>query len=106
MTYYHRSYLSTFRSQAYLDWVKSLPSVVSGQKPAGEAHHIKGRGFGGSVKSSDLYAIPLTRAEHRALHSMGWESWEAAFNVNQVVAALLTIERAIAEGVLTRHSGD
>lgn len=88
-----------WRSKKYTDWVKSLPSCISG-RPADDAHHIKSPGFGGSVKCSDVFTIPLTRAEHREFHAIGWGSWETKYNVNQLELALRTIERAVREGVL------
>lgn len=65
-----------WRSKKYTDWVSSLPSCVSGL-PADDPHHIKCPGMGGSVKCSDFFTIPLTRAEHREFHDRGWKAWEA-----------------------------
>lgn len=64
-----------WRSETYLAWVRTLPSAISGQ-PAGDCHHIKGYGFGGSVKAPDYMTIPLTREEHTKFHTIGWRSWE------------------------------
>jgi len=89
----------SFRSREYISWVKSLPSIISGM-PAHDAHHIKGRGYGGGVKVSDLMSIPLTRQEHTEFHAMGWKSWEAKYNVDQRDLVLKTIERALREGIL------
>ena len=92
--------VKTWRSEKYLKWVKSQPSVVSGWSPAGDAHHIKGRGFGGTVKCCDLFTIPLTREEHDKLHSMGWESWENYYLLDQITSTLRIIERATEAGVI------
>jgi hypothetical protein len=63
-----------------MDYVRSLPSCVSG-KPAEQTHHIKGyspiTGSGGAIKGDDLFVIPLTREEHHEGDRIGWESWEA-----------------------------
>ena len=83
-----------WRCPDYLKWVRSLPSVVSGQ-PSDDAHHIKRPGFGGTVKCSDLFTIPLTREEHAHFHIMGWRTWEKTYHVCQKSAALRTIERAV-----------
>jgi len=91
--------IKPFRSQKYKDWVKQLPSCISGL-PADDPHHIKGRGYGGSVKPSDLFTMPLTREEHDDFHRIGWESWEAKHNVDQRDLVIATIERAIREGVI------
>ena len=58
---------NAWRCKRYTDWVKTRPSIVS-QRPAHDPHHIKGYGFGGSVKAPDWAVIPLTRDEHDALH--------------------------------------
>jgi hypothetical protein len=92
--------MKPFRSKRYTDWVKSLPSVVSG-RPADDPHHIKCPGFGGTAKCSDLFTIPLTRDEHDEFHRIGWKSWEEKYAIDQRVAAMRTIELAIDQGVLT-----
>ena len=52
--------IKTARNRKYLDWVKTLPSCISG-RPADDPHHIIGRGEGGmGTKASDYFAIPLT----------------------------------------------
>lgn len=62
-------------SQKHLDWLKTLPSMVSGIEPAGDAHHLLGnvdglpKGVGRT--NSDRWAVPLTRAEHDAAHAAG-----------------------------------
>jgi hypothetical protein len=86
------------RSQKYLDWVKTQPSVISG-RPADDAHHIKGHGYGGTTKPSDYFTFPLTRDEHTHFHNIGWQSWEAKYG-SQWKYIAETLERAIREGVL------
>lgn len=67
------------RSEPYLAWVRTLPSVVSGQSGC-VAHHLTGYGSRGSTKVHDFWTIPLTGNEHNlgvgSLHS-GVETWEA-----------------------------
>ena len=91
--------LSPIRSQKYINWVKTLPSVVSGKSPC-DAHHIKLPGFGGTSKISDLFAIPLTREEHTEGHSIGWQSFEAKHNIDQWREVLKTIELAWQTGII------
>lgn len=71
-----------WRSRDWLDWVKTLPSVVSG-RPADDPHHIKGyshiTGSGGSMKGDDLFVIPLTRDEHTMFDHLGWKTWEEKY---------------------------
>lgn len=88
-----------WRSRLYLGWVKAQPSVISGL-PADDPHHIKRPGFGGTVKCSDLFTIPLTRPEHDEFHRIGWKEWEAKYQVNQSDLVLQTIERAVRDGVI------
>lgn len=87
-----------FRSRRYLDWVKTQPSVISGQ-PGDDPHHVIGHGRLGSVKHSDLWTFPLTRVEHDALHSKGAKAWEEEHG-SQLLHALRTIERAVKLGIL------
>ena len=56
------------RDEAYLRFVRSLPSAVSGRYGC-DAAHTGPHGIG--TKASDLSAIPLTRQEHRDLHKIG-----------------------------------
>lgn len=88
-----------FESKPYRDWVKTLPSCISGQYGV-DCHHIKGRGCGGTVKPSDLLTMPLTREEHTEFHNMGWESWEKKYNVDQRDLVLQTIMLASECGVV------
>jgi len=84
--------IQPYRNKKYLDWVALQPSVISG-KPADEGHHIKGHGYGGSVKPSDVFTFPLTREEHTEFHNIGWCSWEDKYNVDQRDLVLQTIEK-------------
>ena len=88
-----------FRSKKYTDWVKSLPSCISGEQ-AHDPHHIKGHGQGGTVRASDLFTMPLTRWEHTYFHDTGPESWEAEFKTSQWIHVINTIEQALDEGVI------
>lgn len=67
---------NAWRSNSYIKWLKLQPSIISGL-PADDPHHIKGHGFGGSVKAPDWAVLPLTRDEHTELHGpQGIEAWE------------------------------
>ena len=52
------------RSRVWISWVKSLPCIVCGAE-ADDAHHI----FGSfeSLKTSDLFTVPLCRKCHDAV---------------------------------------
>lgn len=88
----------TWRCQEYLDWVKTLPSCISG-RPADDAHHIKGHGMGGTVKAPDWAVIPLTREEHSLFHRVGWMTWEIE-NGNQLELVAKTLGKAMENGKL------
>lgn len=66
---------NAWRCKKYTDWVKTQPSVVSGEQ-AQDPHHLKGHGFSGSVKAPDWAVIPLTSEEHSELHHIGFKAWE------------------------------
>jgi hypothetical protein len=86
------------RSPEYLAWVRSQPSVESGQYGC-IAHHPVGHGRLSTLKCSDYFAIPLTDAEHKVLHDKGWKAWEER-NGSQLEHAARIMEQAIREGVL------
>lgn len=87
-----------FRSKKYTDWVKSLPSVVSGM-PADDPHHIIGHGQGGTgTKASDLFTFPLTRLEHAVLHN-DYRVWEEQHG-SQWKHVAKTLELAQREGII------
>ena len=82
-----------YRSEKYLRYIRSLPSVVSGQ-PGTEAHHIKKPGLGGGMKPTDLFTIPLTRFEHTKFHTVGWKTWEEEHG-DQWEHVARTLEKAV-----------
>lgn len=90
-----------FRSASYRQYIANLPCCISGYHYAGnDPHHLKGRGFGSSVKCSDLFCIPLRHDLHQELHTIGWQSFEDKWHMNQLEQALYTIEQAFNDGVL------
>ncbi len=88
------------RSQKYTDFVKSLPSCVSG-KPAEVGHHIIACGCGGKMggKESDIWQIPLTHEEHDELHA-DVEAWKRKHG-SQLMHAKKVVDLAFSLGVLT-----
>ena len=97
----------TWRNKKYLEWVKTLPSVLSSQYTGqsisknrmNDPHHVKGKGYGGSVKAPDYMTMPLTRSEHSQFHYSIMKDWELE-NGNQLRLALNTICHALDAGVL------
>ena len=61
----------------YLDYIREQPSVVS-LRPSDDPHHLESRGSGGS----DYTAIPLTRGEHREIHTMPLRDFEEKYGIN------------------------
>jgi len=86
------------KSKKYREYVKSLPSCISGM-PSDDAHHIKGHFYTGASTPSDIFVIPLTRSEHTNFHNIGYKRWEAEYG-SQIMYALRTIEQAITDGVI------
>jgi hypothetical protein len=81
---------------AYLDFIRSLPCIVT-RKEGVEAAHVSyaepragkmGRGKG--AKESDCWAVPLCPEEHRRQHGMDERAYWAAVGIDPVpVAAFL-----------------
>lgn len=91
--------IQKYRSKKYRLYVSSLPCCLTGKiNESNDPHHIKGRGFGGSSKCSDLFCIPLAHDLHQELHQIGWKSFERKHNFCQLVKVLETIEQAFADG--------
>ncbi len=82
------------RDEAYLAWVRTQPSVISGRMGC-EAHHVISKRFS-SQKTSDYLAIPLTPDEHRKLHE-NWPAWEREHGEQRAHSSTV-MERAIAIG--------
>lgn len=61
----------------YLQWIRSLPCVVTGTRPVEAAHLSTARpelghfGRGKQQKASDSWVLPLSPEEHRRQHDMG-----------------------------------
>jgi|GEM_PF-724989 len=81
---------------AYLDFIRSLPCIVTKREPV-EAAHVSyaepsaGKlGRGKASKESDCWALPLHPDEHRRQHSMGErEYWKSVGIDPCVIAAFL-----------------
>lgn len=81
---------------AYLDWIRTLPCLVT-RREGVEAAHVSfadpragklGRGKGS--KENDQWAVPLCPEEHRRQHSMSEHDYWASVGINPVqVAAFL-----------------
>src|SRR3954453_1851178 len=65
------------RDAAYRQWIRTLPSVVSGRLGC-DACHTRNNGL--SSKGPDSCCVPLTRAEHRA-YDAGRAAFERKYGV-------------------------
>jgi len=90
--------IKPYRSKKYLHWVSNQQCCVTLSPGPNDPHHIKGRLMGGGVKCSDLFCIPLKHELHAEFHQIGWESFEEKYYINQLRAALETIELAFQAG--------
>lgn len=84
------------KDACYLDFIRSLPCIVTRREPV-EAAHVSyavpaygklGRGKGS--KESDRWAVPLCPEEHRRQHSMNEQDYWRSVGIDPcIVAALL-----------------
>lgn len=60
-------------SEAHLAAIRKCPCIVTLRMPAGEAHHLKeGTGErGAGMRSSDRWAVPLSRGPHEEIERIG-----------------------------------
>lgn len=83
------SKLITFRSDAYLSYVRTQPCAVCGRMWSNfnnHAHHTETGGKG--IKSSDLTCIPLCFAHHQMLHTIGKESFAHRYGIDYMAERL------------------
>lgn len=85
-----------FASQAYIDWLKTLP-CCNCQAPADDPHHLIGLGgmSGTGMTAPDSMAMPVCRPCHDEIHATP-ELWPRQW---EWIAR--TLEKALRDGVLT-----
>lgn len=73
-------------SDAHLAAIRACPCVVTLKFPAGEAHHLKqGTGErGAGMRSSDRWAVPLSRWPHDDVESIGSRNETAWFKARGI----------------------
>ncbi len=79
-----------FGSADRIAFIKGLPSVVSGKGPCVNAHV---RGGGAGRRADARWIVPMTDAEHKAMHQMGQQSFAKLHNLDLEALAAET-ERA------------
>lgn len=96
-----RRFRTPGQSRKHLDWLETLPCIVTGIEPCGDAHHLLGNldGLpkGTGRKNRDKDAVPVIRQIHDEAHDSGND--DAYFRAKGLDA------RAIA-AALWRVSGD
>lgn len=102
------------RDDKHRQWVKSLPSLISGEDMDVDPHHVcmadpsagkRGRGKGKKV--DDKFLVPLSRRLHDELHEMGEKRFCQKYRIDLVKAALGLWAHTgddDAAAVLIRHS--
>jgi hypothetical protein len=83
------------RDESYLDFVRSLPCIVTRRTEGVEAAHISYQepkygklGRAKSTKESDRWAIPLCSEEHRRQHSMGERAYWNSVGIDPCIVAM------------------
>lgn len=72
----------------YLSWLHTLPCAVTGRNDIEASHVSFANGWYGhygrarGTKAPDLFAIPLSRAEHARSHSMNEEVYWATVGID------------------------
>lgn len=78
----------------HLKWVRSLPCLVSGKRPADAAHvryadpKYGKREVGGQEKPDDRWAVPLHRSEHDKQHGMNERDYWNQTGMDPLMIAL------------------
>ena len=85
----------TFRSEKYLQFVRSLPCCACGTNLEVEAHHTEGGGKG--LKGSDGFAIPLCTLHHRMHDALGKISFYKEFHLDRWELVARTLEKHLKE---------
>lgn len=73
----------TIKDPAYIEWIRSLPCVVTGSRSVSDPHHVSEQGHGSMAgKTSDRRAIPLCHRLHVELHQTGRETFAKKYNLD------------------------
>ncbi len=80
------------RSRVYLDYIRSMPCLITKSEHEIVAHHVhifKDGGMG--IKPSDFRTVPLTPLEHQRLHQMGERSYWAKKNIDVEIVIIVLL---------------
>ena len=71
-----------WRSKKYLDFVKTLPSIVPGSGDV-TPHHVRMHSNAGTgTKPSDYWTVPLADSLHKELDQIGRETFYKKYNID------------------------
>lgn len=87
----------TFRSERYLEFVRTLPCAVCGT-PYVAPHHA-GDDRGMSLKCSDTRTIPLCARCHTEMHQRGVITFQLVHNFDVKDSIIQTLERYVMENM-------
>lgn len=105
-----------FRSEDYREFVRTHPCSIEGRnghrcfvecdmRPDGsEWNHVlidaaHAEGFGMGIKASDALTLSLCRAAHMEQHAIGWERFEAKYEINRYEVCCRLLEEWISRRV-------
>ena len=80
--------------RAHLEWIRTLPCVITGTRPVDAAHirfasNIYGkRATGAGEKPDDKWSLPLSRGKHNEQHSMDEELFWTRYGLDPLRIAL------------------
>ena len=79
----------SFRSDKYLDYIRSKPCLICG-KDETVAHHESLNRTGIGMKAPDSHAVPLCVYCHHRCHANGISSFWGGYDVRQRIIDLLS----------------
>lgn len=82
-----KEFARAYGSKERVEWVKSLPSVVCGERPCVNAHVRTG---GTGRKADAKWIVPMTDVEHQNYHVVGkrfFEQWAGNIDLDALATA-------------------
>jgi len=71
------------RNKAYVNWIRSLPCLITRSERGVDPHHCPKKGHGStSSKTDDTRCIPLRHDLHVELHQTGKETFSRKYELD------------------------